>query len=207
VQIFDQSAEEYAQGIGRLQNYNTTYQSLADLLRPGDSILELACGPANISRYLRQCLPVQITGTDLSIKMLELAQKAVPEGRFLKASMTNFLFVCPNLPAFDAVINGFGLPFLTEEEAVRSFALTERALKPKGSFYLSFMQGEGVRTERPSFSPESELTIRYHDKVRILELLQDQGFTLLQDWSLDYREPDGRLTIDQVLILQKTLRY
>ena len=47
------------------------------------TVLELACGPGNITQYLLQKRPdFQILGTDLAPKMLELARQNNPTAQF-----------------------------------------------------------------------------------------------------------------------------
>ncbi len=201
---YDKSAKAFDDKIGQLSNYNDAYDFFSDYLNENDEILDLACGPANISRYLVSKKRLSITGIDLSPKMLEVARQNVPTGDFICSNITDFFIPSgeqsKTAKKFDAIINGFGLPYLNEEEAERTFEKSALHLKEGGFFYISFMDGDKTQKEHPSFNPEITLTVTYHPQKRIESLLEKVGFTIIKRYNLDYKESDGSITTDDVLI-------
>lgn len=52
IDAYDKSADQFVASIAKLPNYNHTYDFLIERLNSGDTILDLACGPAQISKYI-----------------------------------------------------------------------------------------------------------------------------------------------------------
>ncbi len=199
ITAFDQAAEQYESSIAKLTNYNPTYDFLLSLLKQNDQILDLACGPANISQYLKNKLPLQITGYDLSEKMLSIAQRNIQDGHFEKQSICDFTYP----QQAHAIINGFGLPYLSKEQIKPCFKRCHESLVTGGIMYISFMQGSTQGYEIPSFDINAALYIYYHQLHEIIAMLKNTGFTVIKKWQLDYIETDGSKTQDIVLICTK----
>ncbi len=199
IKAYNTSAEKYQKTIAELDNYNETFDYLEEKLNDNNEILDLACGPANISSYLLKRKSLNVTGYDLSDKMLDIAKTKVPRGTFFKQSIIDF-----NAPQkFDAVINGFGLPYLNPIQAIQSLQNSVNVLNNKGFLYISFMEGEESKLERPSFNHDVEFLIFYHRLKVIEEILKDLKLTIIKKWKIDYLEEDGSITIDNIIIAQK----
>lgn len=81
--VFGTRAGEYWDKFEDVTLYHTALNSFLQPLATGASILELACGPGNVSHYLLQQRPdIQLLGTDLSDKMVELARKKIRAHHF-----------------------------------------------------------------------------------------------------------------------------
>lgn len=87
VKVFDDAAMSYSNTIGKLQNYNHTYDYLLTLMKENQLVLDLACGPGNISYYLLTRIKINIIGIDLSKKMLKIAQNLMPDQMFINNSI------------------------------------------------------------------------------------------------------------------------
>lgn len=75
-QTWDKIAGLYQDRFMDLTLYNQTYDALCQTLPQNAKLLELGCGPGNITRYLLQMRPdLSILATDTSYNMLELAKK------------------------------------------------------------------------------------------------------------------------------------
>lgn len=206
---YNESAESFDKKIASLANYNEAYNVLASCLKPGDDVLDTACGPGNISRFLDKKVPeLKFTMMDLSQEMLKISKKYLPNAEILCGDICSFSLG----KKFDAVVNGFGLPYLSPEEACRHFEAVYNHLKPGGIYYLSFMnvneknhpdENFYTQTEHPSFNPVSTITVTYYSQNVIEKQLKAKGFSMLRKWNLDYKEPDGSITTDVVLILKK----
>ena len=206
---YNESAESFDKKIGSLSNYNEAYSVLASCLKPGDDVLDTACGPGNISRFLDKKVPeLKFTMMDLSQEMLKISKRYLPNAGILCGDICSFSLG----KKFDAVINGFGLPYLTPEEACRHFEAVYNHLKSGGIYYLSFMNVNEknhpdekfyTQTEHPSFNPDSTITVTYHSQDVVEEQLKKAGFSMLRKWNLDYKEPDGSITTDVVMIFKK----
>jgi ubiquinone/menaquinone biosynthesis C-methylase UbiE len=200
IHAYDKSAEQFTNTIAKLTNYDHTYDYISSMLKENAQVLDLACGPANISSYLLKKKKLSITGYDLSEGMLEIARKAIPEGSFIKHSIIDFHLD----KQFDLVLLGFGLPYLNSMQAKRCIQNCYEALKPEGLFYLSFMDGDKEGFESTSFNPKENFYLFYHRTEAISNLLEASGFTIIKSWDLDYREPNGSVTTDSILLCRKT---
>jgi ubiquinone/menaquinone biosynthesis C-methylase UbiE len=103
--------------------------------RPGMRILDLACGPGNMTRPLAaQVTPSgEVVGVDLAAGMIELARSAgIPNARFQVMDIEALAF--PDR-TFDAAICGHGLQFVPD--LPRALGEARRVLKTGGRFVAS----------------------------------------------------------------------
>lgn len=103
----------------------------------GSKILDLCCGDGRITLALAR-LGYKLTGLDLSITLLEIAEKrarrSVQSTKFVRADMREI----PSFREFDAVISistSFGY-FQKEDDDLRVLRSAQRALKTKGKLIL-----------------------------------------------------------------------
>ncbi len=199
IESYNQSAEMFNSTIALLSNYDITYDYLVNLLEDGGEILDLACGSGKISSYISGKKKVSVTGVDLSEKMLNLAQTAVPKGQFYKRSIIDFT----NGKKYYAVIIGFGIPYLNEEQTDACISNAIQNTKEGGYVYVSFMEGSGSRLEKTSFGGGCDFLLHYYTKEYIIQLLEKSGMKILKEFELAYKENDGSITNDIVLIGKK----
>ena len=203
ITAYDRSAGDFEKSIAQLNNYNITYDYLSNLLQDNYNILDLACGPANISKYLLKKNKLNITGFDLSEEMLKIAKINIPDGNFFKKSIIDF-----NInDKFEAVIIGFGLPYLNQDQLSSCIKNSYKALRGNGIIYISFMDGDKEGFEKPSFNKNIKIYLYYHKKEKIIDLLRKTGFSILKTWKIDYLEENGNITDDIIIISQKKVLY
>ena len=85
VEAFDNAAQGYAEKFMDQSLYQDSFDQFCQALPSTNSrILDIACGPGNISKYLLNKLPrLQLLGIDLAPRMIELAEEHNPEAEFL----------------------------------------------------------------------------------------------------------------------------
>ena len=137
IKSYDNTASEFMKKIGSLNNYNETYDFIIKLLNKGDDVLDLACGPAQISKYINDKIKINITGVDLSNEMLKIAKNNIPNGNFIQNSIIDF----KNNLEYNLIIIGFGIPFLNKDQTEECIKNSITMLKNNGYFYISFMEG------------------------------------------------------------------
>ncbi|MDR2941584.1 MAG: class I SAM-dependent methyltransferase [Treponema sp.] len=199
IKSYDKSANEFMQKIGKLNNYNGTYDFLLDLLKENDNILDLACGPAQISSYIKNKKNVNITGVDLSKEMIKIAKKNVPDGNFICDSIITY----KSGMKFNLIIIGFGIPYLNKKQIGKCIKNSVIMLEKNGYFYISFMNGNKYGFEETSFGGKNKYFIYYHEKGEIINLLENNGIGIIKDYKLNYTEMDGSITEDIILIGRK----
>lgn len=195
--LYNKYAENFDNKMQTLNIYDESYSWLGQKLAPGDRVLDLACGPGNISAFLtEENSELRITGVDLSEAMVERARKRVPQGTFLKGDICT---VNTGM-TYEAIICGFAIPYLSLKKIPLLLRNIRKHIADEGLLYLSFMNGNKEGYEKTSFTGEEELYIYYHPKEVIINLLSTQGFTPEKEFIVDYPESDGSVTKEVIYI-------
>jgi len=96
---------------------------------PGEKILDLGCGPANVLNYLPE---VNYTGLDISPEYIRSAkQRFGSRGRFLCGDV-GLAPIAKESGTFDLVLATGVIHHLNDAQAARLFDLARRALRPAG---------------------------------------------------------------------------
>jgi len=201
---FDQFAAEYAQRFMDTESYSASIDRFCDLIGTGKpKILELGCGPGNITRLMKLRFPESdITAIDLAPNMIEIARKQLPDVDFRVKDVRDISTIPEK---FNAVMCSFCLPFLSKADAAQLIADCSDRLFPEGVLYLSTMEGseEDAGFETTSFSGNSEVYFNYHRQADLENALLTGGFVIDQVKLQDYHETDGSITTDLIFIAVK----
>ncbi|TCD01666.1 class I SAM-dependent DNA methyltransferase [Pedobacter psychroterrae] len=201
-EAFDKSAELYQDKFMDVSLYAEPFNVFFEHITSDNaSILDIACGPGNIVKYLLDRKPdYDILGIDLSSKMLSLALINNPKAKFE-------LMDCRDIDQieqkFDGITCGFCLPYLTGEEAADLIANTAGLLKPGGVFYLSTMeQDEDNKSRYQVASTGDQVFVNYHQEEYLSNALRQSGFEIL---SIDrFDSPgQGELKITDLVLIGK----
>jgi ubiquinone/menaquinone biosynthesis C-methylase UbiE len=98
--------------------------------RPGNRILDLACGPGTLSYPLARAVTPggEVVGIDLATGMIELARRDAPRGLPLTFELMDMEDLRFPDQSFDAAVSGHGLQFVPDLR--RALMETRRVLKP-----------------------------------------------------------------------------
>jgi ubiquinone/menaquinone biosynthesis C-methylase UbiE len=137
--IFSRHAEAYDRRLEGAMSRGEAKgrQRLLDLVeaRPGMRIVDLACGPGNLSRRLAALVAPEgeVIGVDLAPGMLERARMASPpNARF---EVMDIEYLAFNDSSFDAAVCGHGLQFVPHLD--RALSEARRVLRSAGRFVAS----------------------------------------------------------------------
>ncbi|MEA3641358.1 MAG: methyltransferase domain-containing protein [Lamprobacter sp.] len=115
---------------------------LSQLIKPGDDVLDLACGPANqLAQVARVHPDANFVGVDASPEMLELAGETVQRFglenvRFETRYIQNLEGMTDN--SMDVVMSTMSLHHLPDVSVLQAtFREAARVLKPDGAVYLA----------------------------------------------------------------------
>jgi len=136
-------------------------------LEPQTKVLDLACGRGRHARNLH-ALGLQVLGTDLSLKSIELAQKSAAEG--LRFQVQDMREPVPN-ERFGAVFNlftSFGY-FDSTSENQRVIDAISQMLLPKGFLIIDFLNAEQVLANLVSSEYVQRGAITFEIRREIIE--------------------------------------
>lgn len=184
--------------------YKKSYNVLYELINmPSPRILDIACGPAIISKYLLSKLPTSIiSGIDGAPEMVELARKNIPDGVFQVMDCRNLSLLEGE---FDVIISGFATPYLSKIDTRTMIKTLALLLSQEGIFYLSTMEGkyEDSGWSESSSNPDNKVFIYYHEENYIKEYFEENGLSVLNVIKQNYPESDGKITVDMIFIAKK----
>lgn len=204
VKRFDEFAIEYANRFMNIDSYISHFNKFSDLINiKNPTILELACGPANVTRYLKQRFPnSKITAIDLAPRMIDIARQLVKDVDFIVMDVRDIKSL--NLQ-FDSIMCSFCLPFLSKSDTEKLIYDCSKKLNKNGLLYISTMEGDETKAgfEKTSFSGDSEIFFNYHKQQDLENTLLNNGFKIEYNIKQDYIEPDGTSLIDLIMIAKK----
>lgn len=196
---FDKSAKIYQDKFMDVSLFADTFNFFSDYITADHSrILDIACGPGNITKYLLDRNPeYKILGIDLSPNMLDLAQANNPLAKFQ-------LMDCREIDTieqkFEGITCGFCLPYLTREEAIELIANVSRLLTPGGIFYLSTMEDDYTKSRFQTSSTGDQVYVHYHQEDYLTKAFKQNNFDVVYLKRFRSPDKDGLMITDLVLI-------
>lgn len=201
LQTWNQLASVYRDRFMNFNLYNETYDALCGELPYGASILELGSGPGVISRYLLEKRPdLQILMTDAAPNMVKMAQEEVPQAKAIVLDARDIETISEQ---FDALVAGFVLPYISDEDAALWIEKLNHRLHSKGWLYLSFVPGNPSDSGFMEGSNGKRTYFQYHAEAEIDALLKEHGFSLVKKWHLSYLKKEGDEEIHTVILAKK----
>ncbi|MGZ9898759.1 class I SAM-dependent DNA methyltransferase [Shewanella gaetbuli] len=205
VSTFNKMAKQYQDKYMQYPPYEQTYDVFCQLLhKPQAEVLELGCGPGNITHYLLNKLPeLVITATDLAPNMVTLAKANNPQARVLQLDCRDVINVAGR---FDAVICGFCIPYISQYEVIQLLDNITKKLHPGGLLYLSFMDDDEAESGFQTSKNGEQVYIYYHPLVFIEAQLVKHGFSLLHTITKNYMAVEHKTTTDAFIIAKLSSR-
>lgn len=185
-----------------LDLYNKTYDLICSSISAKNArILEIGCGPGNITRYLLSKRPdFDILGIDVAPNMIKLAEKNNPTATFKVLDCRQLKeFTTP----FDGIVCGFCLPFLSPEDCVQLIADCQRLLMNNGLLYLSFVEGDPNKSNFKVDSNGDRVYFNFHKLDILKTLLALNSFGEPEVYYIDYRRNEALLEKHTILISRK----
>lgn len=197
-QTWDKIAQLYEDKFMDIDLYNDTYKRFCDLIaRPEACVLEIGCGPGNITRHILNLKPrFKILATDISKNMVELAKRNNPDVEIQ-------VLDCRNLSSinrkFDGIICGFTIPYLSKNDSSKMIADCSQLLKEEGVLYLSFVSDDYEKSGFISGSTGDRTYFYYHELESIkkgLELNQMEVIDIIQK---KFKKSGGELEMHTII--------
>lgn len=201
IDFYSTYSKQFSQTIANSKAYNQSYIDFVAHAKYKNTLLDLACGPGNVSAYIRTLLPrIRISCVDLSDAMLSLAQQNVPDASCYKSDILNI-----TIPqsTFDLIICAFGLPYIHSNELQQFVQEVTKFSHVGTSVYVSCMEGNTMQQEQMSFANNNLLQVQRHSKQSIIDSFTTEGFLLTDYRNQPYTEPDNRITNDMIFFFEK----
>jgi predicted transcriptional regulator YdeE/2-polyprenyl-3-methyl-5-hydroxy-6-metoxy-1,4-benzoquinol methylase len=176
VRLFNAVADDYDAKFSPLTIYDSGYGVFLNTIPPNGKILDIACGPGNLSHYfLSKRADLDVFGIDLAPKMIDLARRNNPNARFAVMDARRISDIGER---FDGICCGFALPYLSDTEIRSLFSDAFQLLNPGGTAYFSTIEGpDSVRIDT-SGDRRHTLTVHTHSASTITKWLAQAGFAV-----------------------------
>jgi SAM-dependent methyltransferase len=179
IETFNTVAEQYWDKFKDFALYEPTYDWFCAHLPDGQiEVLEIACGPGHVSRYLLNKNPtIKLLGIDLAPNMVKLAQRHNSKAAFQIMDCRNILALAQS---FAAIMCGFCLPYLSWQDSQKLIDDMCQLIKPGGLLYISVTEGESSQQGfQGSDSARGSVYVHYHDIEAIQDKLKVAGMEIL----------------------------
>lgn len=185
----------------KMDLYNDTYDFICNFIdKPDAKLLEIGCGPGNITKYLISKRPdFDIFGIDIAPNMIELAKQNNPSAQFAVMDCREINKLDTK---FDGIIGGFCLPYMTQEESIELLAHAHDLLNSNGLLYLSFVEGE---QEKSGFKVGSggRVYFNYHDLNDLNEQLNKFNFDELKTFKVKFKISETEFDVHTIITARK----
>lgn len=187
VNTFNRRANEYQQKYMDFDFYHDTFNTLCELLEKEQTrVLELACGPGNITQYLLNKLPhLSILATDLAPNMVALAKQNNPT---IEAQVLDSRNITSLNEKFDAIVSGFCTPYLPRQDVAQLIKDCRDMLTDNGLLYLSTMLGQQGEVVTQTSSKGDQVHIYYYSQAELEKMLEQSGFKVVKVYTKQYSE-------------------
>ncbi|MEV4947325.1 class I SAM-dependent methyltransferase [Streptomyces sp. NPDC053755] len=193
---YDRVADAYARlvtttGMGDIRRHpwlKASIDAFADTVSGLGPVLDVGCGPGTVTAYLAE-RGLDVSGVDLSPRMIENARRRHPHCRFAVASATDLDLGEASL---GGVLGWWSLFNLPRDVLPHVLALFARALKPGGHFITATHVGDEdvVRTEAYGGVPVSWTTHQWRPE-QLTDLIERAGLLPVAELRLPADEHSG----------------
>ena len=195
-------AKLYQDKFMNLDLYDDTYDTFCEEINiENAAILEIGCGPGNITKYLLNKRPdFRIEGIDISPNMIELAKTNNPTANF-KVLDCRELDKLQN--KFNGIICGFCFPYLSEFDSSKLVKDCTNLLTGNGILYISFVEGDYLKSGFQIASTGDRTYFYYHTLDRLTKELKNSSFETIKLVHKNYKNNLATEEIHTVIIARK----
>ncbi len=182
--------------------YNETYDFICTSLnKPNSKILDIGCGPGNITRYLLAKRPdFDIFGIDIAPNMIELAKRNNPKASFATMDIRQIEKLKTK---FDGIVCGFCLPYLSQPDTLKLIEDCNNLLSKNGLIYLSFVEGDPSKSDFQRGSSGDRVYFYYHSLQNLKTMLTESKFCDIQTFKVEYKKSENELEIHTIVTAKK----
>lgn len=202
VDIFNARANDYQEKFMDVSLYHDTLTLFCDAIEKEDAqVLDLACGPGNITKYINYLRPqFKILGIDLSPNMISLARGNNPQAEFRIMDCRDIYKLNQK---YNAIIAGFCLPYLDKEAMRKLIKDAYSLLESNGVMYISTMEDDYSTSGLRASSKGEMMFMHYYMESDITAALKQNGFAIIHTRRIKYVDKNNNATTDLEIIASK----
>ena len=139
-------------------------------------VWDLGCGTGQTTKYLKN-LGIEISGLDLSEKILEQARTIHPDIHFRKGNILELEFENDSIAG---VVAFYAIVHFTEEQVEIAFREVFRVLQPDGIFLFTYHIGEETIHLDEFLGKKIDIDFMFFTTDFIFSCLKDSGFEKIE---------------------------
>jgi ubiquinone/menaquinone biosynthesis C-methylase UbiE len=139
-------------------------------------VWDLGCGPGQTTKYLKD-LGMEISGLDLSARILEQARSRHPELHFRQGNILELDFGDDEIAG---VVAFYAIVHFTEEQVGIAFREVFRVLQPGGIFLFTYHVGEKTMHLAEFLGKKVDIDFMFFPTAFIFTCLKDSGFEKIE---------------------------
>jgi 2-polyprenyl-3-methyl-5-hydroxy-6-metoxy-1,4-benzoquinol methylase len=201
-ETWNKVASLYQEKFMDLDLYDETFDFVCNNISKSNAkILEIGCGPGNITRYLLSKKPdFDILGIDIAPNMIELAQKNNPTARF---AIMDSRKIDEIKAKYDGIVCGFCLPYLSHSDSQKLISDCNFLLNENGLLYLSFVEDELEKSGFQTGSSGDKVYFYFHNLDDLKTTLTENKFADFTIFKINYNRTETETEIHNIIIAKK----
>lgn len=203
-ETWNKVASLYQEKFMSLDLYNETYNFICNsIIKDSAKLLEIGCGPGNITKYLLTQRPdFNIYGIDIAPNMIELAKTNNPTANYSVMDTRN---IREFKTKFDGIICGFCIPYLSHNDCVNLISDSYNLLNDNGLIYISFVEGNPNNSGYQVGSSGDRTYFYYHNLEKLKKHLFESEFEELKVFKVEYKKSETEKDIHTIVTAKKKL--
>lgn len=185
-----------------LDLYNNTYDFICNHInKENPKILEIGCGPGNITKYLLSKRPdFDIYGIDIAPNMIELAKKNNPTANF---AIMDGRQIDGIKSKYDGIVCGFCLPYMSQTDGQKLITDCYNLLNENGLIYISFVEGDPIESDFQTGSSGDKIYFYFHNLNELTEQLKKNYFEQINVFKVNYQKTKNKIDIHTIITAVK----
>jgi ubiquinone/menaquinone biosynthesis C-methylase UbiE len=176
--VYDALAQEYAEAFSgeheKKPKDREILRRFAQEIGDRRPVWDFGCGPGQTAYYLH-CLGIEISGLDLSERLLEEARRLHPEIHFKKGNILALEFKDDSIAG---VVAFYAIIHFTQEQVRTAFREIFRVLQPGGIFLLTYHIGEETIHLDEFLGKKIDIDFMFFTTAFMFDCLTESGFAI-----------------------------
>ena len=201
-ETWNKVASQYQAKFMDLDLYNDTYDFICNsITKDNAKVLEIGCGPGNITKYLLSKRPdFDIYGIDIAPNMIELAKKNNPLASF---AIMDSRQIDELKTKFDGIVCGFCLPYLSQTDSQKLITDCYNLLNENGLIYISFVEGDQIKSDFQVNNSGDRSYFYFYNLDDLKSKLIESKFDELTTFKVEYKKSENEIDIHTILTAKK----